>query len=247
MATKKNDDKSHALPWVCACSILSMIIVGFFFQWEHPIKIGDPNYIIDQELLGTYGDFVGGVLGALFTIISAILLWSTLNLQREATRSNEAESKSQRFNDLFFELLHLYQSVVNELWSANKDTQYNNKDFFDVEKFELQTRYNNKKIQFTFDQHKTRTTGYYMLFYTTHRSKIAVYYRTLYRLYDLIDSTNLLYEDEKIRYAKMIRVQLTESELFFIRYNARSPYGKPFIKYINKYNMTISKELAEYE
>jgi hypothetical protein len=78
-----------------------------------------------------------------------------------------------------------------------------------------------------------------MKFYVEHREKIAPYFRTLYRILDLIDTSPLLEDAEKDKksYAKILRGQLTESELFFIRYNAMSIYGRNFVKYINKYRI----------
>lgn len=83
-----------------------------------------------------------------------------------------------------------------------------------------------------------------MLFYIENRAKIAAYFRTIYRIYDLIDSSKLD-EETKKNYLKIMRAQLTESELFFIRYNAMSYYGANFVKYINKYH--ILKHLPALE
>ena len=79
----------------------------------------------------------------------------------------------------------------------------------------------------------------YTEFYVKHREKIALYFRTLYRILDLIDTSPLLEdaEEDKKTYAKILRGQLTENELFFIRYNAMSIYGRNFVEYINKYRI----------
>ena len=244
--------------------ILGTLFIGLFgliFQWGHIIVWRDPSFIVDHELLGTFGDFVGGVLGTIFTIASVILVAQTFLHQQSVTEDNKIELRTQRFNDLFFELLHLYQSEVRELCGykervvdIEKDDkaqrfrihkeglQYNDKDFFDEEKLQIQKGYRN---QYSFDKNRKRAVGYYMMFYTKHRSKIAVYYRTLYRLYELIDKTDLISETQKREYAKMVRAQLTESELFFIRYNAMTIYGKQFIYYANKYN--VLKHLPAFE
>lgn len=258
MANKKKEKKDAiwfwliiiALALICLCI---MVIAGVSFQWEHPIEWRNPNFIVDQELLGTLGDFVGGVAGTIVAIISTILLISTFWQQQKVTKSDDEESKIKRFNVLFFELLHLYQSEVNELCGERERTikieevdnsrqrrvhkehsSYNNKDFFDEEKLDIQESY--KASIKSFEGSRKRVIEDYMRFYTKYRSKIAAYYRTLYRVYELIDKTDLIDNDHKRQYAKIIRAQLTESELFFIRYNARTLYGKPFIEYINKYN-----------
>ncbi len=83
-----------------------------------------------------------------------------------------------------------------------------------------------------------------MQFYLQNRTKIAAYFRTLYRIYDLIDNANLR-ESTKKNYLKIVRAQLTDSELFFLRYNAMTYYGENFIKYINKYH--VLKHLPTFE
>lgn len=85
-----------------------ILFSAILFQWGRLIKWGDKNYQLDNTLFGTYGDFVGGVLGTIFTVISVLLVIKTFKYQQEVTKSNERQLVVQRFNDLFFELLHLY-------------------------------------------------------------------------------------------------------------------------------------------
>lgn len=256
----KNRWSLHQWPYIIFAGLF-IALFGFVFKWGHAVVWKDPNYIVNNELLGTFGDFIGGVLGTVFTIISVIIVAKTFAHQQDVTTDNEIELKTQRFNNLFFELLHLYQSEVNELCGykerfinvkqnvktqqikvQKEAVQYNNKDFFDEEKLIIQQRYRN---QMSFEKNKRRAVGYYMLFYTKNRSKISAYYRTLYRIYELIDKSDLISQTQKKDYAKMIRAQLTESELFFIRYNSMTIYGQQFIYYINKYN--ILKHLPAFE
>lgn len=210
---------------------------------------------IDHAIWGQFGDFVGGTLGTIFSLISVVLVVWTFNIQNKT-------AETQRFNDQFFELLHLYQSEVNELNGQSErivdvrrnkrrrislritkeKVQYNNKDFFDEEKKIIQGRYRNLK---SYELNKTRCVSYYMLFYTENRSKMSAYFRTLYRIFELIDNSKLINEYQKKEYAKIVRAQLTESELFFLRYNAMTLYGEPFVFYINKYH--ILKHLPAFE
>lgn len=210
--------------------IMGAAFIIFFsgvFKWGRMIVWKDVNYVADNELLGTFGDFIGGVLGTIFTIISTLLVVRTFWHQRKVTKDNEKEVHIQRFNDLFFELLRIYQNEVNELcgqsdkiFGIDSEAQkikkatvnYNNKDYFDEEKYIIQRKYRNRK---SYEKNRDRSITYYMLFYTDNRSKIAAYYRTLYRIYELIDESNLINDEQKKEYAKIVRAQLTESELFF--------------------------------
>jgi len=125
--------------------VVTLLFIGGFaliFKWQHIICWFDKDYVVDNELLGTFGDFIGGVLGTIFALISTLIMIRTFNQQRIVTDKNQEQIENQRFNDLFFELLHLYQSEISELSGMDERKRGNNievirytdKDFFDFEK-----------------------------------------------------------------------------------------------------------------
>lgn len=235
-------------------TVIFIIFSIICFTWKiwHTLSLELP---IETSVWGQFGDFVGGTLGVIFSLISVLLVVRTFIIQNKT-------AETQRFNDLFFELLRLYQSEVKELngqferivdvemdedneqaIKVHKErVQYNDKDFFDEEKRIVQSRYRNLK---SYEKNVLRAVSYYMLFFTDNRSKMAAYYRTLYRIFELIDKSMLIDEYTKKEYAKIVRAQLTESELFFLRYNAMTIIGSKFIKYINKYHLL--KHLPAFE
>jgi len=227
-------------------TVLFFIISLLFFSWKSIIF--EFEYSIDSERFGQFGDFFGGVLGTIFALISVLFLVNTFLQQRKITYENKSLVKTQRFNDLFFELLKIHQEqtkeleVIEEVTSERKSYTYNNKDFFDYNKKIIQ---NSFITQGSYSRNIREAQNAYSLFYLQYKSKLAIYYRTLYRIFDLIDNANLLEEDSKKHYSKIIRAQLTESELFFLRYNALTYYGDKFIRYINKYN--VLKHLPHFE
>lgn len=232
--------------------VVTVLFIGIFvyiFQWQHFIYWFNNDYIIDNELLGTFGDFVGGVLGTIFALTSTLIMIRTFNQQRAVTDKNKEQVENQRFNDLFFELLHLYQSEVSELTGyieRKRDNgvdiiHYKNKDFFDFEKDIVQRAF---KPTTSYQKNIQEAINLYMLFYIKHRTKLSACFRTLYRIYDLIDNAELK-DTVKKNYLKIIRAQLTDSELFFIRYNGMTFYGYNFVKYVNKYN--VLKHLPAFD
>jgi len=253
-----NNSKEDFLEKKCIYIIFTLVFFIFSllcFLWGHPFYFFNKDYIIDHELFGTFGDFFGGVLGTFFTLISVLLVVRTFRHQQIVTRDNQELQKAQQFNDLFFKLIQLYQSEVKELNGELENIieeniekikkeriQYTDKDFFDEEKKLMQNKYRNLT---SYRKNIQRAINYYVLFYTNNRSKMAAYFRTLYRIFELIDNTNLIDERHKKEYAKIIRAQLTESELFFLRYNAMTIYGRQFILYLNKYH--VLKHLPAFE
>ena len=232
--------------------ILAMILFGW-----NVIKY-DLTSPIDYSLFGSFGDFCCGVLGTILMLLSTLFVIKTFKYQQSVTKSNLRQLEAQRFNDLFFELMNLYHKEIAELcgqdfklYPINKqeesgeiiarELRYNDKDFFDVSKEKLQQKYQNEN---SFTANRKLALKLYMNFYIKNKTKMGAYFRTLYRIYDLIDNANIE-ESGKKNYLKIVRAQLTESELFFLRYNAMTYYGKNFIKYINKYNLL--KHLPAFE
>lgn len=234
-------------------SLITMVVLVIVFKWNQPIST-DENHVVNHELLGTYGDFIGGVIGTLFAILAALLMFSTLKSQRELTigsnkvqqdiadaaiKSQEKlatlqsdEAALQRFNSLFFELLSLFRSQRDELNnSISEDGK--SKNFFDTKMKQL---YNAFEPSSSYGKSANKAAGDYLEFYLRNASGLAPVFRSLYRLMDLIDYAKIN-EDEKRQYAKIVRAQLGEGELFFLRYNAMTEYGKKFIHYITKYNL----------
>lgn len=230
-------------------TLIFIFLFGSIFKWQHKVHIFDSNYVVDNNLLGTYGDFIGGVLGTIFALISVLFLIRTFRQQKAVTEKNEEQIENQRFNDLFFELLRLYQSEISELCGTTQRKEgnetviinYNNKDFFDYEKELLQRKF---KSTTSYEGNIQKAIKLYMLFYIKHRTKVAACFRTLYRIYDLLDNASIK-ESVKKNYLKIMRAQLTDSELFFIRYNSMTYYGENFIDYINKYN--VLKHLPAFD
>ena len=232
----------------------TIVVLFLVFVWHQPFSIGG-NFVVNHELFGTYGDFIGGVIGTLFAILAALLMFSTLKSQREQTEKTnnlqaeiaEAakqsqenlaelqsyEAKLQRFNSLFFELLSLFCSQRSELNDTILEGGKTKANFFDIKMEELYKKYSPST---SYGKSTNKATGDYLEFYLKNASELAPIFRSLYRLIDMIENEDID-EDEKRKYAKIVRAQLGEGELFFLRYNAMTEYGKKFIDYITKYNL----------
>ena len=255
--------KDNAVIIIIATSVIFMLVSGGLFCWGRILF--NPELPIDEGVFGTIGDFIGGVLGTIFAIVSVWLMYLTFRHQQTVTRESNRQSREsnqlaqqgqkqmtvQRFNDMFFELLHLYQTIVATLSghakkidryklpengkiieAQAKDVSYNDKDFFDIEMAIMQSNF---QPQNSFIKNRSLAKEDYYEFYVKHKM-IGAYFRTLYRIYDLIERADI---ESRLKrdYIKVIRAQLTESELFFIRYNSMTEYGVNFIKYLNKYHV----------
>lgn len=106
-------------------------------------------------------------------------------------------------------------------------------DFFD---FYMQAIYEEFQPSNAYGRNQIKGYNAYRDFYLVNSNVLAPMFRILYRMMDLIETSDINNLD-KLRYAKIARAQLSESELFFLRYNCLVPYGKNFIDYINRYRL----------
>lgn len=92
-----------------------VIVIGIctlLFYWNflctHNIILTPKGKTPDMSLTGNIGDFVGGTIGTIFTLASALLVIVTL-------REQEKQNTRDRFAQSFYEMLHLHRENVSEL------------------------------------------------------------------------------------------------------------------------------------
>lgn len=149
------------------------------------------------------------------------MLFETLKLQRTEIAESRYVFKLQQFDNMFFNLLSLYNSIISSMQGKSFFTQ------------KQQSIYNN------FNQNGGRKVAKkaYLSFYAENEPNIAQYFRVLYQIFSLISHSGLN-EEDKVKYAKIARAQLSKDEVFFLYYNANTIYGSKFREYINEFNIT---------
>ena len=130
---------------------------------------------------------------------------------------------------------------MNKISIKNGKETIRGRDFFKIEKEKLQNTF---ESQDTLSKNRRSAIKMYEDFYVEYQEITSAYFRTLFRLYSLIDKS-LISEKDKAEYSKILRAQLSNSELFFIRYNAMTEQGKNSGYFINKYNYL--KHLSNFD
>ena len=122
----KRADKSNAILFIIAL-IVSLLIIGLA-AWGfcyNNIYNGDNDWVIKHDIVGTYGDFIGGVLGTMIALYSAYLLVRTLGNQlsvngdvmdtnKNVVKTNNKtiyQSFLQIFDNKFSTLFGIYQQA----------------------------------------------------------------------------------------------------------------------------------------
>ncbi len=244
--------KKTKLPlWLSFLAITSVFLaIGVFgaYAW-----VFGPKLSSNQEIWGLFGDFVGGSLNPLFALIGLFALLYTIVLQSselqhsteqlqksaEALNAQNTELKKQSFDSTFFQLTHLFNEIISQLRvpADGEEPPYKARRCFGCLYRELKNSYLHKVVRGDFVEPDSEAIDIqYSDFYRRYGSFIGHYFRTLYNILKFIDKS-LLSDEEKKRYADLIRAQLSKFELALLLYNCISHYGnEQMLLLINKYN-----------
>ncbi len=218
----------------------------------------DVRMPINNGIFGTYGDFIGGVLGTGIGFYTVYLLVKTFENQSsinndiaktnksiiEANNSTivankKAEAASERqyyqielqlFDGKFKSFLDAYQTAINN---------YSYKGFsgrIAFEKIANEFIGNEFKNNNVYRRRSNSATDEYLLVYAEHQTMMSVHLRMLYLLVSLISNSELE-ETDKVQYAKLVRGQMSSMEMLIVRYNCLSLYGEKMRKFCNEYNL----------
>lgn len=229
---------------ICILSIIISILFTFGFLHGRVLFKWD-EYVLNTEIAGHYGDFIGGAIG---TLVSIVLLYYTLKLQRRDSENNVQVYKQQQLNDLFFHLLKQYDDILKSLKTKTSD----NKKLQGREAlhFKLKEMYEQFDVKENDSQNRKHAVSLFLNFYSLSREFSPIYFRTLFRVFKLLETSDKCLRVHSIQLMKILRAQLSDSELAFLRYNGMSRQGSKFVPLINKFNLLKHLpplELMEYK
>lgn len=242
----KNNLKSHitCANIICVLSIIISILFTFGFLHGRVLFKWD-EYVLNTEVVGHYGDFIGGAIG---TLVSIVLLYYTLKLQRRDSENNVQVYKQQQLNDLFFHLLKQYDDILKSMKTKSAD----NKKLQGREAlhFKLEEMYKCFDVKENDSQNRKHAVSSFLNFYSLSRDFSPIYFRTLFRVFKLLETSDKCLREHSIQLMKILRAQLSDSELALLRYNGMSRQGSKFVPLINKFNLLKHLpplELMEYK
>ena len=194
---------------------------------------------IDNEVWGQYGDFIGGVVGTLISYISVRLLVRNLReqmksnqQQAEGNRQNAKVFELQQFNEMFKLLFNQYQDTISNYRHGND--LIGRKALSAIAKEVMQHGETIQGVNYT--EREADALSIYDSFYVNYHEVAPVHFRIIYRIFQLIDEAEIS-DTQRRDVAKIMRCQLSEEELFLLRYNCKSSYGVKMRLYLNRYNL----------
>jgi hypothetical protein len=183
-----------------------------------------------------------------------------LGQKNQMIKQNDTLSQ-QQFENTFFQLLTLYNSIINSLDIRRRDTKTvinSGRDCFEdyykkIKIFQTNRNTTNYTYQLSESNIEDSILAYDDL-YNSNKSDLSHYFRTVYHIIKFIDSSSI---QNKKQYIAITRAQLSSYEQLLIFYNCLHENGKDKFKpLIEKYaifknldnNLLINtKHLDEYK
>lgn len=212
----------------------------------------------DWSERAAFGDMFGAI-SALFSgfafagiIITIYLQTKELELQRKELEDTRTEIRGQKeqltqqttllinqsFEDKFFKLLSFHNQIINSIEYTQRTSYHNSNAMLILhgrKKFqeiftELKDHYNKEKGPIEQDKINKALTK----IYESYEIILGSYFRNLYYLINYVDESTI---ENKYFYIKLVRSQLSISELQLLFYNCLTERGNKFKYYVEKYSL----------
>ena len=123
MGTKNRSDKLFSyLAW--AAILIGIIALGV-------TTLAYMNGCIGGMTHGTFGDFIGGVVGSLWSLAAVVLIWITYKSQKEELIETRNVMRKQNFENSFYSLLNAYTNTLNAIsFEEDKEVVLSQRDQF---------------------------------------------------------------------------------------------------------------------
>lgn len=235
-----------------AGAILSIIFYAIFL-----IIVTSP---IDQFTIsnaGVFGDSFG-VLTSLFSALAFAGVAFTLAMQKDElaiqrqelieqkkeTADNRKEIKKQGFENTFFQMLKLHNQLIAGIAThqsgaqgiITKDGRAVLKDMSEALDRQISAQARNGKVS------EDGIKIAFESFYGRRDAQLAHYFRFLYNIFRFISESE---SENKDLYARLVRAQLSNPELYLLFYNSLTERGSEFKKYIIEFQLMDNLEPQE--
>lgn len=253
---KESDRINKIKKW----SIRISVVAAILFLWGRDFSKIFTWSKIENDVLGTYGDFIGGFIGTGVTLYSAYLLFITLKEQNAVNKKTQkvntnvistnnavvktnkiilAQSYLQLFDNKFTTFLSLYQHALDAYrYNNNKGREA----FVNIIDSFLEKPFHNNS---TYISRTKAAVKEYEQIYAANCREMSVHLRMLYHVARLIgmadneddDGNTILDEENRVIYAKCLRAQLCDEEMIMLRYNCLTNKGRNMQEFVNQFNL----------
>ena len=210
--------------WLLPSASIAIVLWVYSSQFGSELSTEHSNW-------GEFGDYVGGVLGPVFSFLALVVLIYTLTIQ---TR----QFSLQNFERGFFELVRFHHDIVSDLEvkSVLPERDVRGRDCFGIFNQELFNRLLDHYAAAKEEDRETLKCVHraYSNFRESYRHEVDHYFRHLYHILKFVDYSDV---DYKRKYTRILRAQLSADELLLLFYSSLHPVGAKSLDYLAKYAM----------
>ncbi|MEZ3415908.1 hypothetical protein HP563_12720 [Pantoea dispersa] len=214
------------IPLVFIISVALVFVAGLLY-WR---EFGDLPVSDSVEKWGQFGDYIGGVLNPGLSFISIILVCFTLY-------TTSRQSMIQSFESVLFELIRYHKEHRDNIKVGYAEGTFRGVDALSW--YITEVKFNFLNISDDALPIQLRITSSIDLIYEEDGffSNTGHYFRNLYHIFKHIDEAGFLSRKEKLKYAKLVRAQLSSIESGALMLNGLSTMGGKSKPYIQKYSL----------
>ncbi|OEC42818.1 putative phage abortive infection protein [Aeromonas sp. DNP9] len=212
-------------------SLHLMLVVGIFLLLIAIVVDLVFNIFSISGKLGVFGDFLGGTLNPIFTLMTFFGVIVTIALQKLELRAAREEYKksanaldTQAIENTFFNMLNLHYKITENL-------KFDAEVFMEANDLTLPHSKNNSRngtaaFSLFFDIAKSnwpydmkRTIGIYKELQNNYNYIFGHYFRNLYQIINFVAKNDNINPTQKKKYLNMLRAHLSSDELFTLFIN----------------------------
>lgn len=238
-----------------------MILSGIFFRVSllfMVLTLINPFFILyvvnhsNILELGAVGDWLGGSTAPFIGLASFLMILATYFTQKDELKQTKLSYETQtnllvkqnqmidiqRFEQTFFNLVSLHHEIVNSIsFDINGDSKVDGRNVLHKIYLKLSKSLEYNETQNSINHRYKSINKGYEAWYIEHEMFIGHYIQNIFHLLNFIDRQNMSFEN-KYQYAKIVRAQLTNTELLILFYNTISRIKKrKFVEMMRKYKL----------
>lgn len=186
------------------------------------------------NVLGEYGEFIGGIVGSLWALAGVFLFFATLTyqkrefeLQRFELHKTQKIFQQQNFSTLYISFINKHNDIINGLTAYDiNQSAWSGTNFFVFFQEKVMTSFT-QKVRTMQPELKTEAQllsifeDYFTYHFQFYQNSLDPYLKNLSVLFKLIDRYRSETEDEGEYYSFITKASFTQAELFLIYHVAK--------------------------
>lgn len=229
---------------VVVLSSVAVLSLGIALLYFCPFSFDES---VHRELWGQLGDYIGGVVGTIVSLISLIYIYKTYRRQVEFSANEIRLSYTQQFESSLFSLIQHHHTIRQTLNATGEGGEL----FFEkvansIKERMMEREYDlNSIIYENCFREEDIASDKYEEVYRQYGDQLEHYFRDLYHIISYVDESKV---PDKQKYINIIQGQLSNAELFILFYDGISVYGKKkMYPLLEKYKLLENVFYQEFE